>query len=67
MKTYTYEEKTALVIRSEKMNITFNGFWSQLGGTRLPFAQINTQHQGIVEYSWGAVERILNKGGAFGV
>lgn len=46
--------------------VTLNGQQATIGGVRKPFAVVTQLGTGLsAEWSWEAVERIVNRGGAF--
>lgn len=63
----TRDYRFVLVDKANQMGITLDGQPAAMAGARATYGVVRllSGKGGDVEYSWPAVERILNKGGAF--
>jgi len=63
----TRDYRFVLVDKANAMGITLDGEIAAMAGARNTYGVVRllSGKGGDVEYSWPAVERILNKGGAF--
>lgn len=65
-KIYTAKEKGALIERSRTLEITLDGEPAVIGGRLLKFGFVGTLNGSKrFEWSWAAIERVLNSGGQF--
>lgn len=59
------ERHRALMRRADEMGVTLDGKPAIVRGARLPFAKVGYLNGPAVEFSWEAVERVLDGGGQF--
>jgi hypothetical protein len=64
MKPYTVEQKTEIIERAKKMNVTLDGEPATINGRLLAFAVVASKSKQF-EWAWPTVQRVLNNGGQF--